>query len=318
MVASIKTLLKSVHIIFLFFIISLASIIFPILIFLEIGLALYFVVRRIRFFIKNIHAVILGLFVYIAPILITINISKNYLAEEYLYYIIITTVSLSLIAHYGLKYLYNKGYNFRDVIEIMSISPLLVISLILPLLKLEIMFGETVEVTGIETSPEINPNTHEVSAYTRISPDGHVQHVSSYLRTDPDGIVENNISYHENSPPSINQTAHGNEHIRTIPEGISRASALAEGYQPNKGQENIAKDSLNMASAEQKKENLHIALRQLPFFERKLLILIYSKRCNLQSIADDLGCTLNEINIHHENARRLLKHKLLLAAQNNP
>lgn len=70
-IASIRMLLKSIHILILFMAISLAATIFPPLIIVEIGLALYFIIRRFNFFFKNINAVMLGLFVYIAPIILT-------------------------------------------------------------------------------------------------------------------------------------------------------------------------------------------------------------------------------------------------------
>lgn len=227
------------------------------------------------------------------------------------------SLSLSLIAHLGLKSLYKKGYSFRDASEIMAISPLLLISLILPILKLEIMFADPIDVTIADTQPlteSVNPNTHEVSGYTRISPDGNVQEVSGYIRTNPDGIVENNISYHGNTLHSTNHGIH--EYVRAMPEGVSEVSTIVEGYKPNKSKEEIEKDSpIVMTPAQQKKQKLQAALRQLPPSERKLLAMLYGQKRDLQSIANESGCSLHELNIRLEQAHKLLQHQMLLANQ---
>lgn len=322
-IASIKILLKNIHIILLFFILSIATLIFPILFFVEFFLALYFIARRINFFLRNIHAVMLGLFIYIAPIIFSISILNiNISEEDKLYYFLATAASLSLISHFNLQSLYKKGYSFEKASEIMAISPLLVISLILPILKLELIFGDTIEIGGdtvevgeTDIHSQTNPHTHEVSEYIRTSPNGNIQEVSGYIRTNPDGIVENNLSYHSNTLHSTNSNIHAGGDIRTIPQGITEVFTVAEGYKQDNNQKEIEKGSPVLISAQQKKQKLKTALYQLPLHERKLLIMIYGQRRDLQSVAYEYGYTLHELKSHIEQAVKQLQYQIATTKQ---
>ena len=241
-IASIKILLKSIHILILFVFLSVASAVFPPIALIEIGLAIYFIIRRFRFFFDNIGAVILGLFIYIPPVLYGFFTSDKDAPATFL----VLTCFFVPICHIGLRALYSRGYSFKQASEIMGISPLLVLSLILPFLKLEIMIADSIAIEGVEVNS--SPEMVEVGEHIRTAPDGIVENnisyrgvdaqpinsniyeVSEHIRTAPDGIVENNISYRGVDTHSVNSNMHEissrhemvevGKYIRTAPDGI--------------------------------------------------------------------------------------------------
>ncbi len=224
-ISSIKILLKSIHILILFVFLSIASTVFPPIVLIEIGLAIYFIVRRFKFFLDNIWAVALGLFIYIPPVLYGFSVSdKNALP-----------VFLSLASffvptcHFGLRALYCRGYSFKKASEIMGISPLLVLSLILPFLKLEIMIADSIAIEGVEVgpSPEISSSPEMVG-------------VGKHIRTAPDGIIENNLSYRGvDAQPVNSNTYEVSEHIRTAPDGIIENNLSYRGVDTHPANPNI-------------------------------------------------------------------------------
>ena len=124
-----------------------------------------------------------------------------------------------LLVHLFLWMAYRKGYESRNALTVLFGLPLVVISFLLPFLKILGAFegaaftdaGHTVHMggdgvhgtdgfhgTGEGYAPaDGHPvSVHPVNGYIRSTPGGGTTYVHPHVATNPDGILENNLSYH--------------------------------------------------------------------------------------------------------------------------
>ncbi len=121
-----------------------------------------------------------------------------------------------LLVHLLLRFSYRKGYESRSALTVLFGLPLVVISFLLPFLKILGAFegtaftdaghtgGDGVHGTdGFHGTGDGHPvPVHHVNGYFRSSPDGGTTYVHPHVATNPDGILENNLSYHGPHPMS--------------------------------------------------------------------------------------------------------------------
>lgn len=147
---------------------------------------------------------------------------------------LISFLSLRII----LKKLYSNGYECYQALGIMGSAPLIIISFLLPFLKLHIggdfFVGET---TVTEATPSYTNEVTTVQEHVRTMPDGDVRNnlsytgsdktlpndqlveVKSHIRTLPNETVADNLSYRSHSN-SIVETTFKSEKASTLTEPI--------------------------------------------------------------------------------------------------
>lgn len=128
-----------------------------------------------------------------------------------------------LLVHLLLRLSYQKGYESRSALTVLFGLPLVVISFLLPFLKILGAFegaaftdaGHTVHMGGegfhstdgfhgtgdgyVPADGHPVP-VHHVNGYFRSTPSGGTAYVHPHVATNPDGILENNLSYHGPHP----------------------------------------------------------------------------------------------------------------------
>lgn len=149
-----------------------------------------------------------------------------------------------LLVHLFLWMAYRKGYESRTALTVLFGLPLVVISFLLPFLKILGAFdgaafsdtghtghmgGEGFHGTGEGYVPaDGHPvPVHPVNGYIRSTPGGGTTYVHPHMATNPDGILENNLSYHgphpqpgpadaPHAPAGAGHTVHG-PNVDTVP-----------------------------------------------------------------------------------------------------
>ncbi len=212
-----------------------------------VGIIFFFI--RIRFVIKNILPIGLGMLIYSVCYLLVGDHMLLQVTEEvfsclpghlltltlgHLISLVLTalgTLLTTALFHWCLTKCYQKGYEARGALSIMVGVPLLILSFILPFLKV---------LTGLESGAFAdhggtfhggdghfhtgdNPGLHHVNGHFRSSPNGPV-YVHGHWQTNPDGVLENNLSYHGMTAPD----GTGTPAPSAGAEGFSGASAAGK------------------------------------------------------------------------------------------
>lgn len=224
-----------------------------------VGIIFFFI--RIRFVIKNILPIGLGMLIYNVCYLLVGEHMLLQVTEEVfsclpghlltltlgrLISLVLTalgTLLTTALFHWCLTKCYQKGYEARGALSIMVGVPLLILSFILPFLKV---------LTGLESGAFAdhggtfhggdghfhtgdfhgtdghfhtgdNPGLHHVNGHFRSSPNGPV-YVHGHWQTNPDGVLENNLSYHGMTAPD----GTGASAPSAGAEGLSGASAAGK------------------------------------------------------------------------------------------
>ncbi|RLQ94890.1 hypothetical protein [Falsibacillus albus] len=188
---------------------------------LIIMIVLFFM--RISYVIKNWKPFIAGLLVYgSAALVISRTISTNLYSYGFSWFepFVVSVIAFFML-NAVLKWLYRNGYSSFSALGIMGSVPLIIISFVLPFLKIHIGGLDGTD-GGIHTTGD---------GFT--SPDGHVmhagetgngttlQHVKAHVRTAPDGDPTNNLSYHgsDAKPPDTDNLVYVKDYVRTVPDG---------------------------------------------------------------------------------------------------
>ncbi|MFS0864554.1 hypothetical protein, partial [Fredinandcohnia sp. 179-A 10B2 NHS] len=180
-------------------------------------------------------------------------------AQEYMYwgYSLTEPVLMAVLSgvsmHFLLRWLYRHGYSSSSALGIMGSVPLIIISFVLPFLKMHVSldaFGETyAEAKHFTSEPYVNKYTNvtETTSHPRTT------YVESYVRTAPDGDPTNNLSYNgpDAKPPNMQDMQVVKGHFRTVPDGDptnnlsyhqqAAATESANGDTANSGYESQAK-----------------------------------------------------------------------------
>lgn len=220
---TMMVIMKNAHMLMFCFLLIAACSVFPILSPLAALVMIYFFLRRINLIFTHWRPIVLGLVVYILPFLAP-QLGKFSFPT---WAVVSISLFAGLVLHLSLRRLYIIGYNTENALMLMGAVPLLILLLILPFLKLDLVFevpefdftgspefvnhGEIIggakhfEVPSSVAFSKYNhyvhhdvpppPGYHHVKPYIRHAPDGDIELVKGHVRTNPDGIEENNLSY---------------------------------------------------------------------------------------------------------------------------
>ncbi|KXY32628.1 hypothetical protein AT269_16980 [Bacillus cereus] len=219
-------------------------------------LVLFFM--RIQFVLKNWRPFLAGLLVYgIAAILLarmSFDPTSASLAYDSSPSKVMESIIVSALGFIGIRatliWLYGHSYSSYAALGIMGSVPLIIISFILPFLKMhvggDVYVAEPGVVDGHAVTGETVLHSSEahiakgtnVQPYVRTAPDGDVTNnlsyhgpdakpvntemvaVKGYVRTAPDGDVTNNLSYHGPDAKPVNtEMVAVKGHVRTAPDG---------------------------------------------------------------------------------------------------
>lgn len=200
-------------------------------------------IMRIGYVFRNWRPFVAGLFVYgAASIILTRTIEAPYVLLSFNPTLggLIEPLIVSSMAYFGLKaillWLYGYGYSSYAALGIMGSVPLIIISFILPFLKMHIggdFYMPEATIAESHTTPNGEPVVSE--GYVRAA-NGEViphasesapvngtqlQHVQSHVRTAPDGDPTNNLSYKgpDSTPVNNENLVHISDYVRTSPDG---------------------------------------------------------------------------------------------------
>ncbi|MDR4985967.1 hypothetical protein RGU74_20320 [Bacillus cereus] len=224
-ITSFKLLKKML---FFMLILGIISVILPFLapIIFIVMLVLFFM--RIQFVLKNWRPFLTGLLVYgIAAILLarmSFDPTSASLAYDSSPSKLIESIIVSGLGFIGIRttliWLYGHNYSSYAALGIMGSVPLIIISFILPFLKMHVGGDVYVAEPGMVDGHAVTGETVVHSSDAHITKGTNVQHVQSYVRTAPDGDVTNNLSYHGPDAKPVNPDMVAVKgHVRTAPDG---------------------------------------------------------------------------------------------------
>ncbi|EJS73861.1 hypothetical protein, partial [Bacillus cereus] len=224
-ITSFKLLKKML---FFMLILGIISVILPFLapIIFIVMLVLFFM--RIQFVLKNWRPFLAGLLVYgIAAILLarmSFDPTSASLAYDSSPSKLIESIIVSGLGFIGIRttliWLYGHNYSSYAALGIMGSVPLIIISFILPFLKMHVGGDAYVAEPGMVDGHAVTGETVVHSSDAHITKGTNVQHVQSYVRTAPDGDVTNNLSYHGPDAKPVNpEMVAVKAHVRTAPDG---------------------------------------------------------------------------------------------------
>lgn len=221
LVTSLSAIFRSFDVIVKIVGLAFASVIFPPLGFVLAGVLIYYFFRRLGFFILNLESVLLGLLLYIVPIIVSVGVGAGLQKASYgLVIFPVMAFVFRIAARYSILMIAKKkGVPVKHVIFVMGIAPLLIISLLLPFIKLDLGVGVVSGASGASGAGDAIGAEALLAGKSSVNPDLHTVH--SYVRTAPDGIPENNLSYHGEGkiPPTTNIDS-VKAHVRTHADGI--------------------------------------------------------------------------------------------------
>lgn len=160
------------------------------------------------------------------------------LASEELRLLILSApvaVAMMLILHFMLIDCYRNGYKSFVALGIMGSVPLILISLLLPFLKIpigDVMMGDTYAAKD----PVVTPDKKYVAPYVRTAPDSMLENNYSYNA--PDKIAENKDSvqvkgYWRSTPGETSDVGEGHNVVTQNPSSESKATFMP-GYESRK------------------------------------------------------------------------------------
>ncbi|MEK4911275.1 hypothetical protein [Bacillus sp. FSL E2-8887] len=186
-------------------------------------LVLFFM--RIQFVLKNWRPFLAGLLVYgIAAILLarmSFDPTSASLAYDSSPSKVMESIIVSALGFIGIRatliWLYGHSYSSYAALGIMGSVPLIIISFILPFLKMHVGGDVYVAEPGVVDGHAVTGETVVHSSEAHIAKGTNVQ---PYVRTAPDGDVTNNLSYHGPDAKPVNtEMVAVKGHVRTAPDG---------------------------------------------------------------------------------------------------
>ena len=166
--ALFKVIIRNFQVIGILLLLGIAAMAIPFLLIIYIPVLLYFFIKRLGYLFQHFGLVMAGLFIYFFPI----GMMANGASESTPAVGVIIPVALFPII---LKsFVDNRGYTVQKALEIMSEAPILIISIVLPFLKLNIGadFAEGVgsgEAVAGEAAAAAKPMPNDV-AFMKESP----------------------------------------------------------------------------------------------------------------------------------------------------
>ncbi|MFC0187273.1 hypothetical protein ACFFJY_03190 [Fictibacillus aquaticus] len=209
---------------FYMIILGAISLIFPPLAPVILIVMIILFIMRIGYVIKNWRPFLAGLAVYGAAGFLIIR-----MYELYYGYGPSSTLEpfiMACLAFFALKFiliwLYDHGYSSYAALGIMGSVPLIIISFILPFLKMHIGGDFFMpEATVAEGHATAHGGNATGDTYVKHTGDPVLQKVQSHVRTAPDGVLTNNLSYKGPStvPVPTDKMVHVDDYVRTGADG---------------------------------------------------------------------------------------------------
>ena len=154
----------------------------PFLLIVYIPILIYFFIARLGYFLEHRRFVLVGLVVYFFPTFI-LMLAIN--TEFFLFFLIIPIILFPIAINYFYK---NYNYTVEKILELFSEAPILIISIILPFLKLGFSVGETPVAIETHTIPDGHSIPTEAITTKSINPI-----VASSVNDVPTGVEYVNI-----------------------------------------------------------------------------------------------------------------------------
>lgn len=191
-------------------------------------------IARIKYVFDHWKPIVAGLFIYGTAIPLYYR-SRAYgfqlINESWIEPIIVAFVC-GLLLHFVLAGMYRSGYTPQSALGIMGNVPLIIISFILPFLKIHIPVGDHVMVTETHAfdghagglhhgtvEPGVIHSAHSVHHGHHAAGESGMTHVQAHFRTAPDGDPTNNLSYDgpNAKAPDLDQLVAVKDYMRTAP-----------------------------------------------------------------------------------------------------
>ncbi|HDR7515168.1 hypothetical protein [Bacillus mobilis] len=190
-----------------------------------IMLVLFFM--RIQFVLKNWRPFLAGLIVYGIAAILLVRMSVD--PTSGLIYDpspskLIESIIVSALGFIGIRatliWLYGHNYSSYAALGIMGSVPLIIISFILPFLKMHVGGDVYVAEPGVVDGHAVTGETVVHSSDAHVTKGASIQHVQPHVRTVPDGDITNNLSYHGPDAKPVNpETVAVKGYVRTAPDG---------------------------------------------------------------------------------------------------
>lgn len=136
----------------------------PFLLIIYIPILIFFFIARLGYFIEHWRVVLVGLIVYFLPVFILVQGMKS---QSFLIFLIIPTILFPIAIHYFYK---NYDYTVGKILELFSEAPILIISILLPFLKLGFSVGDAPVAVESHVIPDGHTMPTEALAAKPISP----------------------------------------------------------------------------------------------------------------------------------------------------
>lgn len=136
----------------------------PFLLIIYIPILIFFFIARLGYFIEHWRVVLVGLVIYFLPVFILVQGMKS---QSFLIFLIIPTILFPIAIHYFYK---NYDYTVGKILELFSEAPILIISILLPFLKLGFSVGDAPVAVESHVIPDGHTMPTEALAAKPISP----------------------------------------------------------------------------------------------------------------------------------------------------
>lgn len=181
-------------------------------------------IARIKYVFDHWRPITAGLFIYGTAIPLYFR-SQTYgfqIMNESWTEPVLVAVLCGLLLHFVLAGMYRSGYTPQSALGIMGNVPLIIISFILPFLKIHIPVGDHVMVTE---SHVFDGHTSGIHHGHHAAGESGMTHVQAHFRTAPDGDPTNNLSYDgpNAKAPDMDHLVALKDYMRTVPGNDSYA-----------------------------------------------------------------------------------------------
>ncbi|MDC4894036.1 hypothetical protein ABLT82_02330 [Acinetobacter pittii] len=152
LISIFKILFKNLALIVGMILLGVVCTAIPFLLIIYIPILIFFFIARLGYFFEHWRVVLVGLVVYFLPVFILVQGMKS---QSFLIFLIIPTILFPIAIHYFYK---NYDYTVGKILELFSEAPILIISILLPFLKLGFSVGDA----PVAVESHVIPDGHTV------------------------------------------------------------------------------------------------------------------------------------------------------------
>lgn len=164
LISIFKILFKNLALIVGMILLGVVCTAIPFLLIIYIPILIFFFIARLGYFFEHWRVVLVGLVVYFLPVFILVQGMKS---QSFLIFLIIPTILFPIAIHYFYK---NYDYTVGKILELFSEAPILIISILLPFLKLGFSVGDAPVAVESHVIPEGHTVPTEALAAKPMSP----------------------------------------------------------------------------------------------------------------------------------------------------